>query len=63
MLARAGTLEGGMLCSGEWREMKATLTGPLGVSRVAIVMGEEGDPQGWRGGGLVPCVPVRLRES
>lgn len=46
MLARAGTLEGGMLCSGEWREMKATLTGPLGVSREAMVMGEEGDPQG-----------------
>lgn len=34
-------------CAGS-REMKATETGPVGVSRDAIVIGEEGKPQGWQ---------------
>lgn len=54
MFARAGTFEGGMLWWGPWRERKATDTValPSSVGRVAIVIGDEGEPQGWRKEGL-----------
>lgn len=52
MLARAGTLEGGIVWCGPCREMKARRTVlPSPVLRAAIVMGDEGLPHGC----LEPC--------
>lgn len=49
MLARAGTLEGGIEWLRPWRARNASVTLPVGVSSEAMVMGEDGTPHGVTG--------------